>query len=221
MISFGFVWTLIPLTKKLCSSIKERQDFLNRHLLSFNANPYLANFAVGAIAKLEEKKTPPQQIIRFKDLLRGPLGALGDSLIWQNLRPTLLVLGIVLAERFGLLGALCFWLIFNLHQIYLRARALLKGYALGLAVSSDLNKGYLQNMTKWSGRLGGVLSGILLVSKLNQIGRHSQASTGAILFFLFTLSSFLGFKKNLNPGYLLLLFFAFLLVMKLAFPFIR
>ncbi|KPL01057.1 MAG: hypothetical protein AMJ91_01820 [candidate division Zixibacteria bacterium SM23_73_3] len=226
MISLGFVWILIPLAKKLFSSEKEQRDFLKRHLLSFNANPYLASYALGAVTKLEETKTPPQQIVRFKDLLRGPLGALGDNLIWQNLRPALLILGLILTFRFGVYGALSFFLIFNLQQVYLRARGIVKGYALGFRVSSDLTCGYLQNVTKWSGRMGAVLLGILIVlsyghlTQLKSWGRSIQLviqppqPEKIVLLSLFILLSFLALKRNKNPNYTLLILLAFFLVIK-------
>ena len=217
MIALGFVWILIPLAKKLFSSEQEQRDFLKRHLLSFNANPYLASYAVGAVTKLEENKTPQKQIIRFKDLLQGPLGALGDNLIWQNLRPALLILGLILTHRFGVYGALSFWLMFNLHQVYLRARGIVKGYTLGFGISSDLSKGYLQNMTRWSGRVGAIFLGILLVFKSNQMGKLPFQPEKTILFFLFILFSFLAFKRNINPGYVLLFFLVSFLVIKAAF----
>jgi len=214
MVALGFVWILIPLTKKLFSSEKEQRDFLRRHLESFNANPYLASYAVGAVTKLEENKTPPEQIKRFKNSLRGPLGALGDNLIWQNLRPALLILGLILTDRFGVYGALTFFLIFNSYQIYVRAWGIVKGYTLGSRVSSDLTKGHLQSMTKWSSRMGAVLLGILFVLKSNQIGIQPFQLKNLILLFLFILLSFLAFKRNVRPSYILLILLGFFLVVK-------
>lgn len=214
MIALGFAWLLIPLAKKLCSSAEEQRDFLKRHLLSFNANPYLAGYAIGAITRLEKDKIPGEQIIRFKDSLQGPLGALGDRLIWQNFRPALLILGLVLSEAVGVFGALSFFVIFNLHQIYLRARGMIKGYALGLEVSSDLTKGFLQNMIKWSSRMGAVLLGILFVFKLNQIRTATLQLENIVLSLFFISLSFLAFKKNVNPNYILLISLALFLVIK-------
>lgn len=216
MLALGFVWILIPLAKKIGLSVAEKREFLKRHLISFNANPYLAGYALGAVAKLEENKTPWGQICRFKDLLRGPLGALGDNLIWQNLRPALLILGIILAHRFGVLGALCVWMMFNSYQIYLRARGVAKGYELGLGISSELNKGHLQSMTKWSGRMGTCFLGILLVLQFNQVAVKSFQVEKVILLVLFILVSFLSFKKNANPSLVLFFFLSSFLVVKLV-----
>jgi mannose/fructose/N-acetylgalactosamine-specific phosphotransferase system component IID len=223
LLAFGFVWILIPLARRLFPSAQERRDFFKRHLLGFNANPYLAGYALGAVAKLEEEEVSPQQIIRFKGLMQSPLGAVGDSLIWQNLRPVLLVLGIVLTTNFGAYGALAVWLIFNCYQIYLRARGIRKGYRMGLDVYSDLGRGHLQVMTKWSSRMGAALLGLLFVlslgssSALAQLGKLGADSLGIGLLCLFTLLSVLGLKRSLNPGYLLPGFIIFCLFLSLAF----
>jgi mannose/fructose/N-acetylgalactosamine-specific phosphotransferase system component IID len=223
LLAFGFVWTLIPLARRLFSSAEERRDFLKRHLLGFNANPYLAGYALGAVAKLEEERVPPQQIIRFKELMQSPLGAVGDSLIWQNLRPVLLVLGIVLTTNLGAYGALAVWLIFNCYQIYLRARGIRKGYRMGLDVYSDLGRGHLQVITKWSSRMGAIILGVLFILSLGssrdltQLSGLEFNSLSIGLLILFTLLSVFGLKRSLNPGHLLPGFIFFCLFLRLAF----
>ena len=216
MIALGFVWILIPLTRKLCLSAQERREFLKRHLESFNANPYLAGYAAGAVTKLEEDRSPPEQIKRFKESLRGPLGALGDNLIWQNLRPALLILGLILTGEYGLYGALTFFVLFNCYQIYIRARGTVQGYRLGLRVCSDLARGHLQNVVKWSGRIGAGLLGFLFIRELSQPGMGPFQPDEAILLILFSLLSFWGFKKDKNPGLILLIFFASLILINVA-----
>lgn len=214
MLALGFVWILAPLAKKVCSSTSEQREFLKRHLASFNANPYLASYAAGAVAKLEESKNHPERISRFKELLRGPLGALGDHLIWHNLRPALLILGLVLTVQFGVYGALCVWILFNLYQVYLRARGTVKGYRLGLEISSELRRGHLQDMTKWSARMAATLLGVMFVFKFNQTAVGPFQPETLILFLLFVLLSLWGFKRSINPSYTLLFLLAFFLVVR-------
>jgi mannose/fructose/N-acetylgalactosamine-specific phosphotransferase system component IID len=220
MMALGFVWILKPLMPKFCSTPKEQSDFLKRHLVSFNANPYLASYALGAVTRLEEDETHPEQILRFKELLRGPLGALGDNLIWQNLRPALLILGLILTGRFGIWGALSVWLAFNLYQIYLRARGIMKGYSLGMGISSDLNRGHLQSLTKWSSRMGAGFMGILLVLKCDQMSVQALEPEKIIPFLSFILLSFLSFRRNVNPGYVLFSFLVIFLGVKVLFSWI-
>jgi mannose/fructose/N-acetylgalactosamine-specific phosphotransferase system component IID len=215
MIALGFAWILGPVAAKLCSSLERRREFFKRHLDSFNANPYLVGYAVGAVTKLEETKTPPEQIVRFKESLRGPLGALGDNLIWQNLRPALLILGLVLTGRYGLYGILTFFVLFNCYQIYIRARGVVIGYRLGLKVSSDLTRGHLQGVAKWSGRMGATLFGIVLVLELRRQGVEPFGPDKSALLVFFSLLSFWGLKRNASPGLILLAFLAFLVMMNL------
>lgn len=222
LLAFGFVWIVNPLMGRFFTSAEERRDYLKRHLSGFNANPYLAGYALGAVIKLEEEKVAPQQIVRFKGLMQSPLGAVGDNLIWQNLRPALLILGIVLTINFGIYGALTVWLIFNCYQIYLRARGIQKGYRLGLDVYSDLGRGHLQIMTKWSSRMGAALLGLLFILSLGssrnliQLGEMEFDPLGIGLLCLFTLLAVWGSKRSLNPGYLLPGFVFLCLFLRLA-----
>jgi mannose/fructose/N-acetylgalactosamine-specific phosphotransferase system component IID len=212
MLALGFTWILLPLGEKLYPSEGEKKRFLRRHLLTFNANPYFASYALGGVAKLEEMGVSEEEIGEFKDSLRGPLGALGDSLIWMNLRPALLILGIILAQALGGLGALSFWLLYNLHQVYLRARGVFKGYALGGKLDSDLRSGYYPKMIKWISRMGGVFLGIFFVLKLNE--RISERVENVIIFLLFVFLSIFGSRKNINPNYVLLTCLFFFLLVK-------
>ncbi len=202
MMAFGFTWILLPLMEKLCPAKEEKEKFLRRHLSSFNANPYLATYAVGAVAKLEETRVSSEKISRFRDSLRGPLGALGDNLIWVNVRSALLILGIILASTVGALGVVVFWLLYNIYQVYLRGRGLTKGYALGSNVASDLRSRYYPQMIKWISRMGAVFLGLFFLLKLND--RISEGAENPIVFVVIVFLSILGFRKNINPNYVLL-----------------
>src|SRR5207237_102193 len=53
----------------------------------FNAHPYLASVAVGALARAELDGEPPERIERFRTALAGPLGSVGDRLVWAGWLP--------------------------------------------------------------------------------------------------------------------------------------
>src|SRR5258708_39553142 len=55
----------------------------------FNAHPYLSGLAVGAAARAEHDGAPPDQIERLREALCGPLGSLGDRLVWAGWLPFL------------------------------------------------------------------------------------------------------------------------------------
>src|SRR5205823_6169424 len=53
----------------------------------FNAHPYLCGLAVGAAARAEHEGVPPEQVERLRTALCGPLGSLGDRLVWAGWLP--------------------------------------------------------------------------------------------------------------------------------------
>ncbi len=55
----------------------------------FNAHPYLIGLAVGAAARAEHDGARPDQIERLREALCGPLGSLGDRLVWAGWLPFL------------------------------------------------------------------------------------------------------------------------------------
>ena len=60
---------------------------LARESRYFNAHPYLASVAVGALARAELDGEDPVRIERFRTALCGPLGSVGDRLVWAGWLP--------------------------------------------------------------------------------------------------------------------------------------
>src|SRR5258708_3904020 len=71
------------------------RDAVARGAHFFNAHPYLVGLAVGAAARAEVEHAPPQQIERLRAALTGPLGSLGDRLVWAGWLP--LTIGLALS----------------------------------------------------------------------------------------------------------------------------
>ena len=55
---------------------------LARQSQYFNCHPYFAGVSVGALAKAELDGESPDRIERFRTALCGPLGSVGDRLVW-------------------------------------------------------------------------------------------------------------------------------------------
>ena len=60
---------------------------LARQSQYFNAHPYLAAVAVGALARAELEASRRRKIERFRTALCGPLGSVGDRLVWAAWLP--------------------------------------------------------------------------------------------------------------------------------------
>jgi PTS system mannose-specific IID component len=61
----------------------------------FNSHPWLAGMAVGASARAERDGVAPEQVRRLRAALGGPLGALGDRVIWAGLVPILSAVAVI------------------------------------------------------------------------------------------------------------------------------
>jgi len=111
----------------------------------FNAHPYLCGLAVGAAARAEHDGVPPAQIERLRTALSGPLGSLGDSLVWAGWLPLTSGLALVaVALGFGWWGVVGFLIVYNIGHIALRFWALEAGWTHGLDVASALRHPALQ-----------------------------------------------------------------------------
>lgn len=111
----------------------------------FNAHPYLIGLVVGAAARAEHDGTEPDQIERLREALCGPLGSLGDRLIWAGWLPVLS--GMTLAAvslGAGWIAVAGFLIIYNIGHVALRWWALHAGWTHGIRVSVALHNPALQ-----------------------------------------------------------------------------
>ncbi len=107
----------------------------------FNAHPYLCGLAVGATARAELDGAPPEQIERLRAALGGPLGALGDRLVWAGWLPFTSALAVLaLARGAGLAAVLGFLVAYNIGHVALRWWALGAGWTHGMDVAAALHR---------------------------------------------------------------------------------
>ena len=137
---------------------------LARQSAYFNAHPYLAALAVGALARVEVDQVDPIRISRFRTALCGPLGSVGDRLVWASWLPACSLVALLL---FGLHGsalgvALGFLALYNLGHIGLREWGVRAGWRYGLRVASALGHPVLQHGPRYIGRGAAVLGGLAL-----------------------------------------------------------
>lgn len=165
MLGTGFAFSMLPALQKLYGSDPEAMDAaLERHLEHFNAHPYLTGVALGAALRLEAEGVDPETVRRFKLAVRGPLGSLGDSLVWAAWLPGVSVLALTL-YWLGLPGwwaAALFLLVYNVGHVGLRLWGFRVGLVEGRAVGGRLERA---DLAGWTARLKGVVA--LLVGLLS------------------------------------------------------
>lgn len=116
------------------------KEALARQSKYFNAHPYLAAVAVGALARAELDGEPADRIERFRTALAGPLGSVGDRLIWAGWLPLCSLVGLTV---FGFGGGpvavlVTFLGLYNAGHLALRAWGLRTGWSRGLRVAQSL-----------------------------------------------------------------------------------
>ncbi len=156
---------------------------LARQSRYFNAHPYLASVAVGALARAELDGVDPARIERFRIALAGPLGSVGDRLVWSGWLPlcSLLALGAYgVGGSAGFVVAL-FLIAFNAGHLVLRAWGLRAGFARGTEVAKSLASPLLRRAPEWIDRAGALLAGIAIPTAVERaVGIGGQASAAAI-----------------------------------------
>lgn len=142
LVGSGVAYALLPVLRRVHAGdpVRMRQA-LRDHLGSFNAHPYLAPLAVGALARAERDGEDRETIRRFRRALSGPLGSLGDAVVWCRWRPfcVLLALGAWLLAGFSAAGAVLLFLgVYSVGHLALRGWAFVAGWRRGVRVAASL-----------------------------------------------------------------------------------
>lgn len=122
---------------------EERRAAVARSAEYFNCHPYLAGVAVGAVVRAERDHAPGQTISRLRTALSGPLGALGDQLVWTGEVPALMGLTLVALPFAGWWAVLLAPVLHNGLRLRLTLWGLDLGLREGLAVGAALQRSWL------------------------------------------------------------------------------
>ena len=156
---------------------------LARQSQYFNAHPYLAAVAVGALARAEVDGESPARIERFRTALCGPLGSVGDRLVWAAWLPACSIAALA-AFGFGVGtgGVLLVFLgIYNAGHVALRAWGLSAGIDHGMKVASALGGPVLRKGPSHIAQVAALLGGIALPLALDQVIGPGRALFGVVL----------------------------------------
>lgn len=156
---------------------------LVRHSGYFNAHPYLAAVAVGALARAELDGVPAEQIDRFRTAAPGPLGSVGDRLIWAGWLPFSSALAL-LAFGFGAspAGVVALFLgVYNAGHLALRVWGLQVGWRDGLRVAQALGNPVLRRGPAHVARATAFAAGMALPVAAQGIIGPGRALLGSVL----------------------------------------
>ncbi len=137
----GWLYSLMPVLKKVHTKKEDLSKAMKRHLEFFNSHPFLITPILGIIAAMEENKEDPEVIRSVKVALMGPLGGIGDALIWLTLLPITAGIGASIAIEGNIAGPIIFLLIFNAIHLFLRVGGMFYGYNTGVKALKKLKSG--------------------------------------------------------------------------------
>ena len=156
---------------------------LARQSKYFNAHPYLASGAVGALARAELDGEDPAKIERFRTALAGPLGSVGDRLIWAGWLPFCSLLALAVFGLGAGVGAVLgtFLGVYNAGHIALRAWGLRTGWNRGMRVAQALGNPVLRRGPQVIAPLAAFMAGLGVPLTLVRIIGPGRALLGGVL----------------------------------------
>jgi PTS system mannose-specific IID component len=156
---------------------------LARESRYFNTHPYLAGIAVGALVRAELDGVEPARIERFRTALAGPLGSVGDRLVWASWLPfcSLVAIGVYGTGGSPLAVVGTFLLLYNAGHILLRAWGLRIGLSRGLNVASALGNPVLRQGPEYIGCAAALVAGVALPLALQRVAGPDRALVGGII----------------------------------------
>lgn len=180
MLGNGIAFAMEPALRRLPGGPggEAYRTAMARHSGYFNAHPYLASVAVGALIRAELDGLPEAQIDRFRTAAPGPLGSVGDRLIWAGWLPLCSALALL---AFGL-GAspltvvLLFLGTYNFVHLGMRIWGLQVGWIHGLRVAEALGNPVLRQGPAHVARATAFIAGVAL-----PVAAHGIIGPGRIL----------------------------------------
>ncbi len=137
----GLAFALMPVLARLSGGDREAlAAAVGRHAGFYNGHPYLSTVAIAALARMESEAVDSSQIEQFKNAIVGPLGGLGDRLVWASWRP-FCALTAILVYALGTpwwAAVATFLVLYNTVQLGLRAWGLRFGWRHGRDVGRAL-----------------------------------------------------------------------------------
>lgn len=136
----GWLYGLIPGLKKIHKDEEDLSNSMGMHLEFFNTHPFLVTFIMGIVIAMEERKEDPDTIRAVKVATMGPLGGIGDAIVWLTLLPITAGIGASMAIKGSVAGPFIFLILFNAIHFMLRFGLMNYGYNTGVSAVEKLGE---------------------------------------------------------------------------------
>jgi PTS system mannose-specific IID component len=166
----GFLFALLPFLRRYEPDSEKRRHLMKLSSGFMNTHPCLAPMAMGAILRrmADGGKFDEQQWHGWREGLCGPLGTLGDRLIWDGWKPFVFIVAANSLLLFGSSRAilpisLAILLVYNGPLWGFRLWGFDEGWRLGPDVLRSIERPLFDRAQVWIERIGALLLGVLFV----------------------------------------------------------
>lgn len=185
MMGNGIAFAMEPALRRLPGGRDGEQyrTAMGRESRYFNAHPYLAGLAVGALARAELEGDSASRIERFRAACCGPLGSVGDTLVWAGWLPLCSLIALVAfgAGHEPLTVVLVFLGAYNVGHIALRAWTLEAGWRHGMKIAPTLGHPVFRQGPAVIARLTAGLAGVAIPMAVARVVGARPAALAAAL----------------------------------------
>lgn len=139
-LGYGWLYSILPGLRKIYPDAQERAEAMRDHTAFMVTNPLLVTFIQGVIISMEESHQDRSTINNVRISLMGPLGGIGDALVWMTLLPITAGIGASLAKDGSIFGPILFLIMFNVVYFLLRFTLMNYGYKTGTGAAMTLKQ---------------------------------------------------------------------------------
>ncbi len=188
MQNLGLLTAMLPWVRTQHRDLNADRLFCRRYYEFFNTNPYLANFVIGGLVRLEADKATgadiaPGTTTMFRDSLGRAFASLGDQLFWLGLRPAVTMAICLLGLHGQMLAVVSVVAVFAVAQLLLRWYSLGRGYELGFDLVELLHHPHWHRGIAAAERAGMFLTGMTTGTYLALVAQSGLPGDHGLLWF--------------------------------------
>lgn len=198
MQNVGFAFTIMPALKKLYPAKKDYGAAIQRHLDFFNVHPYMVGIIVGLVLRQEERMAragviDAKKINSLKNVLAGPLAAIGDAFFWGLWRPFIALIAILFFYLFPhpiwtptycAYIVFTFLILYNIPHIAIRFWGIFKAYSIDTDVIMYVKQWHELDIQRYIRNIATLFLGIAFLAFIVTQGYRSAIIVKSVCLFI-------------------------------------
>jgi PTS system mannose-specific IID component len=170
----GYTFSIMPALVRWYPEKEKLSEAMGRHTTWYNITQNVGTFAMGLSASMEHENAlhygeyDTSAIVSIKTSLMGPMSGIGDALFWGILRVIAAGIGINIGMTGSPMGAILFFLIYQIPSMICRYYMTYLGYTMGESfIKQAFETGLIGILTKCAGIVGLMMVGYMISSNVS------------------------------------------------------